>query len=351
MKRKKRGAAWFIRLRVCVQTFFVLLFVWLFLRTVFQVGGASARGVDLFFDLDPLALVSVWLSGHPVRTGMLLALIWVAVTFVFGRWFCGWFCPFGALHNLFGSWRSGNRKSKIAAGQFSRWQHAKYLWLFAVLVSSLVGANLAGWLDPFSYLFRSLTMAVFPAVDGGVEHLFAWVYRHDVGIGSLHVTTVSEPVYRWVHYNLLSVSQPRYFWSLMFGLLFAVIMGLNFFRARFWCKYICPLGALLGVFGKNPLLRLQVDKAGCTDCGICVSECQGAADPHHRGGQWKPSECMYCLNCQDSCPSDVIRFRFVVPSEAIGVAAKQPLVAAKEPLVKIAPAEARDHDHEEAEHE
>jgi polyferredoxin len=325
--KKKKKAAWFIRLRLISQTFFVLLFLGLFLRTDFHAGSVPVRGVDVFFDLDPLALLSVWISGHKVTAAMLLALIWVAVTIVFGRWFCGWFCPFGALHNLVGSWRGGKVKAKIAEGGFSRWQHAKYLGLLAVLVSSLVGANLAGWFDPFSYLFRSLTLAVFPAVDAGLERLFAWLYRHDAVVGSLHLTTLTEPIYRWLHYHLLTVSPPRYFWSMMFGALFVVIIVLNLFRLRFWCKYICPLGALLGVFGKNPLLRLKVDPARCTDCGICVTECQGAASPNHEGSDWKPSECMYCLNCQASCTTHAIRFRVAVPLVTIGTAGKPAPVA------------------------
>ena len=330
--KKKKKTAWYIRLRLISQTFFVLLFLALFLQTAFHVGSVPGPGVDLFFHLDPLALLSVWISGHPVSAGMLLALIWVAITIVFGRWFCGWFCPFGALHNLFGSWRGGKVKAKIAEGDFSRWQHAKYLVLLAVVVSSLVGANLAGWFDPFSYLFRSLTMSIYPAVNVGLDQLFGWLYGHNV--------TVAEPVYRWLHFHLLTVSSPRYLWSMMFGALFGVIIVLNFFRLRFWCKYICPLGALLGVFGKNPLLRLTVDPARCTDCGLCVTECQGAASPNHQGADWKPTECMYCLNCQESCStSHAISFRFAVPGGAIGAEKKQK-------LVQVAPAAAHNHEEE-----
>jgi len=317
--KSKGKTPWFVRLRWTSQTIFMLFFLWLFFETAFHAGSTAGRGTGFFFHLDPLALVTLWISGHAVTGAMLLSLVTLAVTFLFGRWFCGWFCPFGVLHNLVSSWRSGNVKSKIAAGSFSRWQHTKYVVLLAFLAAALVGANLAGWLDPFSFFFRSLTLAIFPAVDGGLEHFFALLYRHHF------LTAVSEPIYRWLHYYLLTVAQPRYFWSMLFGVLFGAVVVLDLFRSRFWCKCICPLGALLGVAGKNPLLRLEVDQQRCTDCGLCVTDCQGGANPDGQGADWKPSECMYCLNCQASCNSDAIRFRFTIPGSALGASGKQPL--------------------------
>ena len=322
--KSKNKTAWFVRLRWAAQTIFMLLFLWLFFQTAFHAGSTAGRGVDLFFDLDPLALLSVWVGGHAAAAAMLFSLITLAVTFIFGRWFCGWFCPFGALHNLVSSWRSGTASAKVKTGGFSHWQHSKYFVLLAVLVAALVGANLVGLLDPFSFLFRSLTLAVFPAFDAGLEHFFAFLYRHDFGIGGLHIAAVSEPIYRWLHYYLLTVGQPRYFWSILFGVLFGLAAILNLFRARFWCKYICPLGALLGVAGRNPLLRLEVDPALCEDCGICVTECQGGANPSKQAEDWKPSECMYCLNCQSGCPENAIRLRFTIPGRPAPVPAQKP---------------------------
>jgi hypothetical protein len=46
-----------------------------------------------------------------------------------------------------------------------------------LLLGALSGANLAGWLDPFSFFCRSLTIAVFPAVNAGIKNLFEWIYR------------------------------------------------------------------------------------------------------------------------------------------------------------------------------
>jgi polyferredoxin len=180
-----------------------------------------------------------------------------------------------------------------------------------LLVAALCGANQAGWLDPFSFFFRSMTMAVFPAINAGLEHFFTFIYNVNPGIGPIRLTAVSEPIYRWLRYYLLTVGQPHYFWSMIFGSLFGVVIVLNFQRERFWCKYICPLGALLGLIGKNPLVRLKTDPDLCNNCKVCLVDCQGGADPNGQAN-WRPSECMFCLNCQSSCPSNAVSFQFEI---------------------------------------
>lgn len=301
-----------VRLRRLVQTVFLLLFLYLFLQTAFHPGNAANGRLSFFFDIDPLLLLMVWLGGHAAAAALLFSLITVAVTLVFGRWFCGWVCPFGALHNLMSSWRGGSKKAKLDAGGYTVWHKSKYYLLLVLVIAAVVGANLAGWLDPFSFFYRSMTLAVFPAVNAGLQHFFDLIYRLDPGVGKVRLTLLTEPIYRWLRYYLLTIGQPHYFWSMIFGLLFGVVIALNFFRARFWCKYICPLGALLGVVGKNPVVRLKTDPELCHDCKLCLVDCQGGANPNG-GASWKPSECMFCWNCESSCPSDAVGFQFEIP--------------------------------------
>jgi polyferredoxin len=311
-KQKTSRTVW---LRRVVQTVFLLVFLYLFLQTAFHAGGTAGKGIGFFFDIDPLVLLTVWLGGHAAAAALLFSLITAAVTLVFGRWFCGWICPFGALHNLVSSWRGGTNKQKIDSGGYTGWHRTKYYVLIAVLIAAIVGANLAGWIDPFSFFYRSMTMAVFPAVNAGLQHFFDWIYRWNPGIGSARLTLVTEPLYRFLRHYFLTLGQPRYFWSMLFGMLFGGVIALNFFRARFWCKYICPLGALLGLTGKNPVLQLKTDPALCNNCRICVTDCQGGA--RNGGEAWKPSECMYCWSCQSACPSDAISFKFEIPGAKV----------------------------------
>jgi polyferredoxin len=299
-------------LRRLTQTVFLLLALYLFLQTTFHANNNAGGPLTFFFDLDPLMLITVWLGGHAVATALLFSLITLAVTFVFGRWFCGWICPFGAIHNLFSSWKGGSRKQKVEAGTYTAWHTSKYYVLTAVLIAALCGGNITGWFDPFSFFYRSMATAVFPAVDGGLEGFFGWIVQLSPGFASY----VTEPVYRALHYYLMTVSQPHFFWSMVTGSLFGLVVLLNLFRTRFWCKYICPLGALLGVTGKNPLLRLQVDPESCKNCKECVTECQGGANPNGPG-HWQPSECMFCWNCEKNCPSNALTFKLVLPGKQV----------------------------------
>jgi ferredoxin len=77
---------------------------------------------------------------------------------------------------------------------------------------------------------------------------------------------------------------------------------------RFFCRVLCPLGALLGVFSRAAVFRINRDVHKCTDCNMCLSRCEGASDPQ---GAVRLSECFACMNCIDDCPEDALSFRAV----------------------------------------
>lgn len=284
----------------------LLLFLYLFLGTAEHGINQPGAGVNLFFELDPLAALGSWVAAHAIPAGMLLALGTLLVTAVFGRWFCGWICPFGTLHHFFGSLR------KRAGGEigYTRWHAAKYWALAVFLGAALAGANVVGWLDPISFLFRGLTVAVYPALNYATVGLFTWLYNADPGVGGLRAAAVSEPVYEFLRRHFLAVHQPYYFGNLLVGALLAAAVGLNFLRPRFWCRYVCPLGALLGLAGKFPVVRPRRRAEACNACGECATDCQGGAEP---GGAWRAEECLYCFNCQAGCPTGAIRFELGRP--------------------------------------
>lgn len=310
---KKSQTSRVVWLRRAVQSAFLLLFLYLFLQTAFHDGNKVGRGVTLFFDFDPLVLLVTWLGSDIVPVSLLLALVTLAVTLLLGRWFCGWICPFGALHNAFSWLRKQRVRIKLDRGAYSPRQRWKYYLLIALLVGVLAGVNLTGWLDPFSFFYRSLATAVYPAANYGLQEVFTWFYDKDPGIGPVRVTSVSEPVYNFLRGWFINPDlQPQYQWSLLVGALFVAVVGLNLLRPRFWCRYICPLGALLGLVGKNPALRLKKNPELCNDCQLCTADCPGAANPQSTDA-WKPSECFYCWNCKSACPHSALSFDFEIP--------------------------------------
>jgi len=300
--------------RRAVQCAFLMLFLYLFLQATFHSDNQVGRSVTFFFEIDPLVLFTAWLGSSPIPRALLLSLLTLAVTLFLGRWFCGWVCPFGVLHNAIAALRVRRAKIRLTRGGYHPRQRWKYYILISLLVAALLGANLIGWLDPFSFFYRSLATAIYPGINLGLHDAFAWIYDKDPGWGAVRLTVVTEPIYEALRNSVLAIElQPQYRWSFLIGILFMAIVALNLYQARFWCRYVCPLGALLGFAGKNPLLRLQKDRLNCNGCRLCVIDCHGGADPDITDG-WKPSECFYCWNCRDACGSQALEFTIAMPN-------------------------------------
>jgi ferredoxin len=104
---------------------------------------------------------------------------------------------------------------------------------------------------------------------------------------------------------VLPVYQPHFSQGIALFLLFLAVVLLNVFADRFWCRYLCPLGALLGLVAKLQVLRPLVGD-GCTDCGACVRSCRLDAIAPPAAGPARqtvvPSECTMCLDCFVACP-------------------------------------------------
>jgi MauM/NapG family ferredoxin protein len=225
--------------------------------------------------------------------------------------FCGWVCPLGTLNNIVGSFR------KPRPDEWSKnWHRVKYYILIGILASSLFTLQPVGVMDPLSLLIRSFSLSIYPAFNAAVSAVFDTLYSTDpAGIAS-----VSEPVYDVLKKTVLAFTQPVYLQSVFIGLLFLAVLGLNLVEKRFWCKYLCPLGALLGLLSRFSLLKRSVSE-GCTECGACARVCQGGASPDVKG-QWKDAECYYCWNCDDVCPNNAVSFGFsgrkVTPAMDLG---------------------------------
>jgi ferredoxin len=111
----------------------------------------------------------------------------------------------------------------------------------------------------------------------------------------------------WIRPALLPAHPAAFRDALLFGLLFAAVVGLNLFAERFFCRYLCPLGGLLGLLSKLALFRRAVG-ADCPGCVLCTDSCPtGTIDPA-RGYASDPSECTLCLDCLATCPRSRIEF-------------------------------------------
>ncbi len=310
-RRLGRIRGWFslVNVRRLVQGLFLVLFLILLVRTTLVGENDTEPWATFFFDIDPLVLLSTWLATGGVQAGMLLALVTLVLTFLLGRFFCGWICPVGTTFNIVSWARKMPVVRLIRTGVWTRWQHSKYLLLVGLLAAALCGLNLAGVFDPFSFFYRTMATSIYPAFAWGTEQFFTWLYYTDPGIGPVRVTLVSEPVYAFLRDHMLPHEPVAYFGGVLIGFVFLLLVVMALFHFRFWCRYVCPLGALLGTCAKTGRVELRLDETKCADCNMCVAWCPGACDPH-LAGRWKKEECYLCFTCRDQCSEQAITFHW-----------------------------------------
>ena len=306
-------ARWMPWVRRTVQVAFLVLFAVLLLGTRTRDPEQPGEAVQFFFDLDPLVLVGTWLSAHAIPTAAWLAVVTLAVTVLFGRYFCGWVCPLGTLNDVVSRIGRLFRRETPVPQTWSPWQRTKYYLLAALLVMAVFGVHWIGVFDPIAFLYRSTVAGVLPVTQYAVETSTTAIYHHtDTSAGGLHLTTVTEPVYEFLRDKVFVAPSQAFVGSVPILAVFVAVMLLNLYRRRFWCRYICPLGALLGLCGKRPLLKVRPGPEECTLCNRCAHNCQGGASPEIPNG-WRSSECFMCWNCTSACNNQALVFQLETP--------------------------------------
>jgi MauM/NapG family ferredoxin protein len=251
----------------------------------------SPEWINLPLRLDPLIVFSAALSSKTFLSGSAVALIIVLLTLVAGRAFCGWLCPLGTLLDVF-SFPRVRRGEKVPP---ETWRSVKYGLLLFILIAALFGNLTLLILDPLTILYRSFTLALLPAVDHIVTSIETALYP--VPFLTRSVITFD----RWIRPAVLPYEPVYYPQAFLFGFLLVGIILLNRAAPRFWCRYLCPLGGLLGVISRFSLFRRRVDSE-CRQCGVCDQKCPTGTIDRQRDYASDPAECTLCLDCFRSCP-------------------------------------------------
>lgn len=326
------------------QIFFFLLFLWLCIVTTLGEAWWQLRGwpVNWLLELDPLVGLGTLLATGTLYAGLLWGLLTVVMTIVLGRFFCGWVCPFGALHQAVG-WLA-NRKAgsleRIKANRYRKGQAIKYAILI-FLLGTAVGELIARLLRVA--ISQSTVDAIIAIVlllcgigavwvnrkswqqwiSGLLAIIISWVLLGLFTDGSRLLaaslqTGLLDPIplfFRSVNLTLLPLVDGRtvtlsqgtrlYPGTVAIGLIFWAAILLNLIVPRFYCRFICPLGALFGILGKNALYRVGQKGDECTACGLCERFCEGACEP---SSTIRASECLLCMNCIDDCRHAVMGY-------------------------------------------
>ena len=261
-------------MRTAVQLWFILVSVWMgwdLYRFVLQFERPGSpfvdrpSGVDAFLPISGLMSLKVWLASgaieplHPAALIVFLAAI--AVSLVFRKSFCGWICPVGTVSEWL--WKGGRK---------------------------LIGRNLviAQALDVALRAIKYFIMAAFI--------FFTWIVMS---------ATILLLFFMSDYYNTTDVRMLQFFMDL--SATAVIVLGslavLSVLYKNFWCRYLCPYGALLGLAGLLSPFRISRDPDRCTGCRSCTRACPALIEVHEAAEVNSP-ECIGCLTCVSRCPEE-----------------------------------------------
>lgn len=239
-----------------------IAFVVFFLSVVFsRQNGLPANLVDFTIRLSPLAMISHLLSSKTFLAGSALSLILLLSSLFFGRAWCGWLCPLGTILDIFPFSKTRKRQSPP-----ENLRKLKYGLLIIILLSAVFGNLTLLFFDPLTIFVRSTTLTILPTLDKVIFTLEKLLIK---------IPFLSEPVYAfdaWVRPAILPSAAASIQYSFLVGFFFTAIILLNLIAERFWCRYLCPLGALLGIPSKLALFQRRT-QATCSACGLCQKDC------------------------------------------------------------------------------
>lgn len=275
-------------LRSTVQLAFVLLCAWIGIEfSLFMQWGMSAGtesfvsrppGVEGFLPISALISLKYWmLTGiineiHP--SGLFILLAIVATGLLLKKAFCGWLCPIGTLSESL--WMAGEK---------------------------LFGRNLrvTPWLDyPLRFL-KYLLLAFF---------VYA-IWQMDIASLKYFIESPYNKVADIKMYNFFAELSSFALWTILILVVVSVVIK------NFWCRYLCPYGALLGALSWFSPLKITRSKETCIDCELCTKACPSNIKVHKVGRVWS-DECMSCMRCVEACPVvDTLQMRTNHKAEAV----------------------------------
>lgn len=226
----------------------------------------------------PLAVFN-WFTDEPIWGWLILGFIqtFVIIPWLVRRWgkgaYCGWICSCGALAETLGDAHRHKMPHGPLATKFNMIGQVFLMFAAVIMVFRVLG-----WILPdpnlFSAAFKYLAYG-FPLSDAGLP-VFSYNYFVD--------------------------------------LLFAGVLGVAFyfhFSGRVWCRFACPLAALMHIYARFTKFRIFAEKKKCISCNVCTSVCHQGIDIMNfanKGLPMEDPECVRCSACVQSCPTGVLKF-------------------------------------------
>lgn len=208
--------------------------------------------------------VMFWLVVSIIQTFIIIPIL----IYYFGKGaYCGWICSCGGLAETLGdSYRTLAPHGATA----KKWENLSQIILLVIFIIT-----------------------------------FIWILGHWTSYGGINIFGS----------NLLQISENLHKWyTLLIDIGFAGTIGLGtyfFYSGRIWCRYGCPLAALMNIYTKFSSYRIFANKQKCISCNICTRVCHMGIDVMGYASQGRPMDdiqCVRCSACIVSCPMDVLSF-------------------------------------------
>lgn len=227
---------------------------------------------ELFLVIDPLVSLSTAVASRNAVWSLVCAAVILIICVAIPRGFCGYLCPLGTTIDLF-DWIVGRRVGRFRVEGRGWWVHTKYWLLATTLICAVCGVLISGFVAAIPVVTRGALFLGEPLQTGLLR---GWRLVAPMNVG-----------------HLLSIA------------LFLGVLLLGLLRPRFWCRYVCPSGAVFSVANLFRVSERKVESS-CVNCNKCVEVCPfDAIKPDFTT---RTADCTLCQTCGGVCPTHSIKF-------------------------------------------